>query len=203
MKNANNSTFSNEYMLLCGQRLAECRKTKGISQEKLGEMIGSNPKYLSKIEQGKQRLTLDMAQRIAEQLNVRSDYLLGKNEFATHDDELIHNACRMAEENTALNEFIESFKYTFTEVSFDPYSFPFSLQVKTSDTPEEVMNKFQKRKNKVLLPSPSYVKMTNENNISVKIKYEQMCELFDDIHDYAYHRLSKLFNSGKSIDENE
>lgn len=55
---------------LIGLRIKELRKHKGLSQEKLAEIMSISPKYLSNIERGKENPTLDTFIKLANALNI-------------------------------------------------------------------------------------------------------------------------------------
>jgi transcriptional regulator with XRE-family HTH domain len=55
---------------LFGSRIRELRKSKGLSQEQLAEVIGIDQKHMSRIELGKSYPSLDRLVRIAEALKV-------------------------------------------------------------------------------------------------------------------------------------
>jgi transcriptional regulator with XRE-family HTH domain len=55
---------------LLGARIKELRKVRNMSQEELAEMIGVEPRHMSRIEVGKSYPTLDRLERIANALNV-------------------------------------------------------------------------------------------------------------------------------------
>ena len=55
---------------LLGARIKELRKTRDLSQENLAELIGVEPKHISRLEVGKSYPTLDRLERIAMALNV-------------------------------------------------------------------------------------------------------------------------------------
>ena len=55
---------------LIGARIRSLREAKGLTQEKLAEVMDINSKYLSNIERGKENPTLDMLIRFAEALKV-------------------------------------------------------------------------------------------------------------------------------------
>jgi transcriptional regulator with XRE-family HTH domain len=55
---------------LLGARVKELRKARGLSQDQLAEMIGIEPKHVSRIEVGKSYPTLDRLERIAIALDV-------------------------------------------------------------------------------------------------------------------------------------
>lgn len=59
-----------------GQRIRKIRKARGLSQEKLAEMIGISTTHMSHIETANTKLSLAVFVDIAEALEVQSDMLL-------------------------------------------------------------------------------------------------------------------------------
>ena len=55
---------------MIGARIKELRSKKGITQERLSELMDINPKYLSSIERGKENPTLHTLMKLSESLNV-------------------------------------------------------------------------------------------------------------------------------------
>jgi len=55
---------------LLGARIKELRKTKGLSQEKIAEIVGVDPKHISRIEVGKSYPSLDTLEKIAKALGM-------------------------------------------------------------------------------------------------------------------------------------
>lgn len=55
---------------LLGARIKELRKLRKMSQERLSELIGIEPKHMSRIEVGKSYPTLDRLERISNALNI-------------------------------------------------------------------------------------------------------------------------------------
>lgn len=55
---------------LLGMRIREVRKARGLSQEKLAEKVGVDPKQISRIEGGKSAPSLDTLEAIAKHLQV-------------------------------------------------------------------------------------------------------------------------------------
>ena len=55
---------------LLGARIRELRKGKGLSQEALAEMIGIEPRHVSRIEVGKSYPTISRLEKISEVLGV-------------------------------------------------------------------------------------------------------------------------------------
>ena len=58
-----------------GKRIKELRKQKKIPQEKLAEMIGISPNYLSALERGAYNIKLDLLVQIIDCLDITADDL--------------------------------------------------------------------------------------------------------------------------------
>lgn len=58
-----------------GQRIAEIRKEKGISQAKLAELTGMAPGNIARIETGKYSTGVDLLSKIANALNYKLDFI--------------------------------------------------------------------------------------------------------------------------------
>lgn len=79
---------TNDINIEIGNRLKDCRKTAGLTQRKLAEMVNISVQHLSYIECGKRRLTADLAKSISEVIDVSLDYLLLENDFKSLHDQL-------------------------------------------------------------------------------------------------------------------
>lgn len=69
-----------------GLRVKTCRIEKKMTQDDLGDAVGTSKPYISKIENGKQSLTIEMAKRLAEVFAVRWEYLMMLDEYRTEDE---------------------------------------------------------------------------------------------------------------------
>ena len=58
-----------------GRRIKEIRKQKKIPQEKLAEMIGISPNYMSSLERGAYKIKLDLLVQIIDCLDITADDL--------------------------------------------------------------------------------------------------------------------------------
>ena len=58
-----------------GRRIKEIRKQKKIPQEKLAEMIGVTPNYMSALERGAYNIKLDLLVQIIDCLDITADDL--------------------------------------------------------------------------------------------------------------------------------
>lgn len=57
--------------ILVGAKIKLYRKTKGWSQERLAEAIGSTPSYIGRLERGEQNVKLQTIEKIANALEVK------------------------------------------------------------------------------------------------------------------------------------
>lgn len=66
-----------------GQRIRKFRKIRGLSQEKLAEMVNISVTHMSHIETGNTKLSLAVFADIVTALEVRADDLLGERTFSS------------------------------------------------------------------------------------------------------------------------
>jgi transcriptional regulator with XRE-family HTH domain len=71
---------------LLGARIKELRKARGLSQEQLAEQIDVDPKFISRIEVGKNAPSLETMENISRVLNMEIKDLF---EFAHHQIEML------------------------------------------------------------------------------------------------------------------
>lgn len=107
-----------DYTLL-GKRVREKRKESCLSQEELAFMLDSSSVYISRIENGKAHVSLEMLMRIAEALDVTADELLTGNQICTPIDyqtdiDLMMYDCS-PQEKRILYEVMASVKKTLRE----------------------------------------------------------------------------------------
>lgn len=62
-----------------GKRIEQRRKEKNIKQYDLAKLIGLTQQTISSYEKGKNKPSIDILRRLAEELDVSSDYLLYGN----------------------------------------------------------------------------------------------------------------------------
>lgn len=70
--------ISLDYVTL-GKRIKAARNKKGLTQEKLSELVGLTPTYLSNVETAAENIGLSSLVGIANALDVGMDYLLAGN----------------------------------------------------------------------------------------------------------------------------
>lgn len=80
---------------LLGSRIRELRKTTKLSQEQLSEIIGVDPKHMSRIELGKSFSSLDTLEAIARTFHVELkdvfdfSHLESRNNYKKQIDDLL------------------------------------------------------------------------------------------------------------------
>ena len=79
---------------LIGLRIKSLRRGKGYSQEKLAEITGMNPKYLSSIERGAENPTLDLFIRLSQGLKVGLDEIF-RLEHEGEDPQRLRNKLKV------------------------------------------------------------------------------------------------------------
>lgn len=75
-------------LLKIGQRIQQCRKSHGLTQEALAERMGVSIQMISNLERGKKAIRIDNLIRLCEILQVSSDYLLTGREGQKETQEL-------------------------------------------------------------------------------------------------------------------
>ena len=84
-----------------GRRIKELRKQKRIAQEKLAEMIGITPNYLSALERGAYNIKLDTLVQIIDCLDITADDLFRdviKNGYQNRASRLTDEVASLPEE---------------------------------------------------------------------------------------------------------
>ena len=66
-----------EYKQFFSERVHQLRKSGGLSQKELGEVVGLTHKFISTIESGLSSTSIEKLILLAQFFNVSTDYLLG------------------------------------------------------------------------------------------------------------------------------
>lgn len=98
-------------MLTVGEKISELRKQKGITQERLAEMIGVSSQSISKWENGVTMPDIMLLPIIADTFGVTIDYLFGKEQ---------HTA-QMINADNALDHFCDMFRKEIVSVGYDQF----------------------------------------------------------------------------------
>lgn len=64
-----------------GMRIKLVRKQAKLTQEALAEMIGVSPHYIYEIERGTKKMSLNVLEKLACNLNISTDYILFGNQL--------------------------------------------------------------------------------------------------------------------------
>jgi len=95
-----------------GRRVKEIRKQKKIPQEKLAEMIGISPNYLSALERGAYNIKLELLVQIIDCLDITADDLFRdviKNGYMNHTSRLSDEIATLPyEEQKRIFEVLEA-----------------------------------------------------------------------------------------------
>jgi len=94
------------------ERLAALRKTRGLTQQALSEMVGMHISQIRRYEGGQSQPTLDAIRKLAIALSVSADMLLFETDERGPDEELklqFEAVCRLdPEEKKVIRSVIES-----------------------------------------------------------------------------------------------
>lgn len=71
---------------LLGMRIKEFRENRKFTQDKLTEMVGIDPKHLSRIENGRNYPSFETLEKILDSLNVSYEDIFNYSHFITKDD---------------------------------------------------------------------------------------------------------------------
>ena len=80
-----------------GKRIKELRKSKGFTQERLSEIVGVDPKHLSRIECGKNVPSIDLITRISSVLGIelqmffQTSHLKSKDSLIKESNKILDN----------------------------------------------------------------------------------------------------------------
>ncbi len=64
-----------------GQRMTDLRKKHKMSQSELGKRVGTSGDIIGRYERDEVKPSIEVASKIADELKVSLDYLMGKTEF--------------------------------------------------------------------------------------------------------------------------
>ncbi len=71
-----------------GKRINEIRKYRGYTREKLSEMADVSVQFLADIEKGRKSMTIATLRRIADALNISTDYIVNGTEIFTENNQI-------------------------------------------------------------------------------------------------------------------
>lgn len=102
-----------------GKRIDYIRRKKGLSQNDLGKALDIDTRTIKRYESGIVKISLDMLKKIAEALEVTTDYLLGVSDIETIDEnmEIVHKMTGLS--NNAIKVLMELHEQDNTLYSID------------------------------------------------------------------------------------
>lgn len=71
---------------LLGMRIKEFRENRKLTQDKLAEMVGIDPKHLSRIENGRNYPSFETLEKILESLNISYQDIFNYKHFINKND---------------------------------------------------------------------------------------------------------------------
>lgn len=87
---------------IIGNNIRQRRKLKGLTQEQLAELVGTNFSYIGKMERGQHNLKVQTLEKIAEALDVSMSALLSIGAF--RDLEIVLEAAALLLEQDESNQ---------------------------------------------------------------------------------------------------
>ena len=106
----------NDVLLDIGKRLAQVRKERGYTQDKLGELTGLSEKTISAAENGHKALRPENIIKICDCLSITADYLLyGDSPLLSSMVEYKEITQLTSKQRAALSKIIEDFLSAFEE----------------------------------------------------------------------------------------
>lgn len=99
-----------------GEKLSEVRKKRGLSQEDLAKLIGTQGPAIGRYERGIAKPTIEVATKLAKALEVSLDYLVGNSEL-----ELDNNILKRIVEIQKLPDDLKEKIFYFIDISIKDY----------------------------------------------------------------------------------
>jgi transcriptional regulator with XRE-family HTH domain len=186
-------------MLLLGKRLKECRKAVGFTQPKLVEMIESLPenngkirseKHISAIERGERALSIEYATLIAKVLRVRSEYLLGYDDFQTYSDKSNAFFAKMHKKNVCIEKLIKDMGYIETYASDIRYK---TIDICSVDTDKDIEERIAFAKKHLDIGERDMI-LEDSIGRKIHIKSNEMNRIYEDIEFMIKCRIEREFN---------
>jgi len=90
--------------MIIGERIKQARLEKGLTQEKLGNLIGVSKVSVCGYETGNRTPTMAMFLKLSESLNVSVDYMLGNDVMAVSEEGESYNVSIAKEDLEIIKE---------------------------------------------------------------------------------------------------
>ena len=82
-----------EIARIVGQRIRNYRTHKGLSQEKLAELVGCHPTYIGQLERGEKNATIETVEKISSALQISLSTLFEKLDSISDETQSIPLKC--------------------------------------------------------------------------------------------------------------
>ena len=92
---------------ICAERVKEVRTDSKLKNYEFAESVFTTAENMSRVINGKQNLSVDLAQTISDVYGVRLDWLLHKDDFKTVADLETHYRNKFADRNNALQIILD------------------------------------------------------------------------------------------------
>lgn len=90
---------------IIGNNIRQRRKLKGLTQEQLAELVGTNFSYIGKMERGEHNIKIKTLEKVAKALDVSLPVLLSNGAFKDLDvSEIVLEAATLLLEQTESNQ---------------------------------------------------------------------------------------------------
>lgn len=86
-------------MTSIGKRISHIRKERGYTQEQLAESAGISIQFISDIENNKKNMTVNTLKKIADTLNITTDYIIYGREEPNEDTAISHMLNKLSKKN--------------------------------------------------------------------------------------------------------
>lgn len=173
------------------ERLTKSRKAAHLTQAELSRLSGYSIQHISRIENGKQRLTYDTAQELCKHLNVTPDYLLCKTVV---NIETLENA--LYSSSDSYNDDVMSILHlSGISVDFDklfksPFGLVSRLNATLSPFDEEFVDLVNRYKSKVV--TISIAADSNLNRKTIEVSQYSLITFISDVLRYIDYRSSEF-----------
>lgn len=105
--------------MIIGNRIKEARKTKGLSQQQLGDMLGVSKVSICGYETGTRIPTLENFLQLVEILDLTPDYILGRDVTVISENEEPYTV-KMSKQDLNIIHELKKYNRLYNLLSEDP-----------------------------------------------------------------------------------
>lgn len=173
---------------ICAERLKQSIKSSGMKNNEVATEAGFTPQHISKLVNGKARLTADTARILANVLHVKEDYLLGEDDYPTHSAMYHSMISEMQKREHLYIELLEKYGYKI---------------IGNGDTEWKNVNIFREHiengeKEEIIrrvteAPYIKYVLLQSPNGSVKRMDIDRFKTLINDIEDYVKFQIERCF----------